>query len=308
MRKVIKFVFVLIIIMSFNNVYASTNVLERNESNNYGINKDYEITPERLEAIKKTKYVDANEKIYDYSDILTDEEESVLYGKIQYFIEKTNMDLVILTDNIPYTYDTVNDNYAADFYDYNDFGINSEHYDGVIFFRNTYEEDHYYGIYMTGNAMRYFTNERNDMTLDNIYYDMSDGNYLEGIEKFIDEFLGYYESGIPSSMESSTIDENGKLVYVKIYKPPFVLAIVVALITAIISISVMIKKNKMVYKAMEANEYLDKESLKYNLKDSRLISTNTVRHYNPPSSSSSGGSHSFSGSSGGGHSGGGRHG
>lgn len=310
MKKIFKIILILVLFISFNNVYASTKTYERNSGNNYGVKKDYQISETMLEHIKKTKYVNADEKIYDFSDILTDDEEKELYSKIQEFIEKTNMDLVILTDNVPYNYDEENEDYAVDFYDYNDFGMNNEKYDGVIFFRNTYPNDRYYGIYMTGNAQLYFTDDRNDSTLDSIYYYISGDSYLAGITMFIDDFTRYYETGIPEQYSNSYIDDNGNLIYVKKYHPPFIFAGVLSLIVTIITIAVMVSKNKMVYKAREANEYLDKNSIKYNRKDSHLVSSNTTRHYNPPSSSSSGGgsSHSFSGSSGSGHSGGGRHG
>ena len=311
MKKIFKIILTVILLISFNNIYASTKVLERNENNNYGINKKIEITESRLEHIKKTKYVNANEKIYDFSNILTDDEEKELYSKIQEFIEKTNMDMVILTDNVPYNYDEKNEEYAVDFYDYNDFGINSEKYDGVIFFRNTYPSDRNYGIYMTGNAQLYFTDYRNDNTLDKIYYYISGDSYLTGITMFINDFISYYEAGIPEEYNNSYVDDNGNLIYVKKYYPPFIFAGILSLIVTIITIVVMVSRNKMVYKAREANEYLDKNSIKYNRKDSHLVSSNTTRHYNPPSSSSSSGggsSHSFSGSSGIGHSGGGRHG
>ena len=311
MKKIFKIILTVILLISFNNIYASTKVLERNENNNYGINKKIEITESRLEHIKNTKYVNANEKIYDFSNILTDDEEKELYSKIQEFIEKTNMDMVILTDNVPYNYDEKNEEYAVDFYDYNDFGINSEKYDGVIFFRNTYPSDRNYGIYMTGNAQLYFTDYRNDNTLDKIYYYISGDSYLTGITMFINDFISYYEAGIPEEYNNSYVDDNGNLIYVKKYYPPFIFAGILSLIVTIITIVVMVSRNKMVYKAREANEYLDKNSIKYNRKDSHLVSSNTTRHYNPPSSSSSSGggsSHSFSGSSGIGHSGGGRHG
>lgn len=311
MKKIFKIILTVILLISFNNIYASTKVLERNENNNYGVNKKIEITESRLEHIKKTKYVNANEKIYDFSNILTDDEEKELYSKIQEFIEKTNMDMVILTDNVPYNYDEKNEEYAVDFYDYNDFGINSEKYDGVIFFRNTYPSDRNYGIYMTGNAQLYFTDYRNDNTLDKIYYYISGDSYLTGITMFINDFISYYEAGIPEEYNNSYVDDNGNLIYVKKYYPPFIFAGILSLIVTIITIVVMVSRNKMVYKAREANEYLDKNSIKYNRKDSHLVSSNTTRHYNPPSSSSSSGggsSHSFSGSSGIGHSGGGRHG
>lgn len=304
-----KILLIIVLFLSFNTVFASTKTFERNENNNYGVNKNIKIDSENLSYIMNTKLVDAKEKIYDFSNILTDQEEKELYNKIQYFIEKTNMDLVILTDNLSYVYDEENDYYATDFYDYNDFGISTEKYDGVIFFRNTIPGNRYYGIYMTGNAQLYFTYERNDKTLDDIYDYISNDRYLEGLSLFIDEFLEYYEKGIPEEYNKSYVDNNGNLIIVKKYNPPFILAGVISLIVSIITISIMISKNKMVYKAREANQYLKEDSIIYTRKEKHLASSSTTRHYNPPSSSSGGGgSHSFGGSSGIGHSGGGRHG
>ena len=304
-----KILLIIVLFLSFNTVFASTKTYERNENNNYGVNKNITIDSENLRYIMNTKLVDAKEKIYDFSNILTDQEEKELYNKIQYFIEKTNMDLVILTDNLSYVYDEENDYYATDFYDYNDFGISTEKYDGVIFFRNTIPGNRYYGIYMTGNAQLYFTYERNDKTLDDIYDYISNDRYLEGLSLFIDEFLEYYEKGIPEEYNKSYVDNNGNLIIVKKYNPPFILAGVISLIVSIITISIMISKNKMVYKAREANQYLKEDSIIYTRKEKHLASSSTTRHYNPPSSSSGGGgSHSFGGSSGIGHSGGGRHG
>ena len=304
-----KILLIIVLFLSFNTVFASTKTFERNENNNYGVNKNIKIDSENLSYIMNTKLVDAKEKIYDFSNILTDQEEKELYNKIQYFIEKTNMDLVILTDNLSYVYDEENDYYATDFYDYNDFGISTEKYDGVIFFRNTIPGNRYYGIYMTGNAQLYFTYERNDKTLDDIYDYISNDRYLEGLSLFIDEFLEYYEKGIPEEYNKSYVDNNGNLIIVKKYNPPFILAGVISVIVSIITISIMISKNKMVYKAREANQYLKEDSIIYTRKEKHLASSSTTRHYNPPSSSSGGGgSHSFGGSSGIGHSGGGRHG
>ena len=56
-----------------------------------------------------TKKVDASEKIYDFSDILTDEEEQLLKVKIDQFIQDNNMDMVIVTDSFSYSYDRKNE-------------------------------------------------------------------------------------------------------------------------------------------------------------------------------------------------------
>ena len=68
----------------------------------------------------------------------------------------------------------------------------------------------------------------------------------------------------------------------------------------------LVKKNKMVKKASNANDYLVKSSVEYLNKSDTMVSTITTHHR--ISSDSGGGSHSGFGSSGGGHISGGRHG
>ena len=76
---------------------------------------------------------------------------------------------------------------------------------------------------------------------------------------------------------------------------------------------IMVSKNKMIKKAIEARDYLDMASVRYRIRTDHLSHTHTesIRVYSSDGGGhSSGGSfHSSGGSSGGGHSsGGGRHG
>ena len=87
---------------------------------------------------------------------------------------------------------------------------------------------------------------------------------------------------------------------------------IIDIIITTVFISIKVKKNKMVYKATNADLYLDNKSFKLLEKKDTLVSTHTTS-WTESDSSSSGGGHSggFSGSghSGGGFSsGGGRHG
>ena len=85
--KKIYYILLTIILLLTLNVKASTNIKERTEANNYGVTKETDYQT-RLNSIMKTKYVDATEKIYDFSDILTDEEEQQLKVLIDNFYEK----------------------------------------------------------------------------------------------------------------------------------------------------------------------------------------------------------------------------
>lgn len=319
MKNINKILFTIILLLTCicrvfaSDILGSNSIgYERTQSNNYGVNKKWIINDSNKSQVLSTPYVDASQKIYDYSDILTSEEEQELKILIDNYISTTNMDMVLVTiDMQDYISDSVYDNYAANFYDYNDFGLNIEDYSGVLLLRDSNQSYPYYEVYTFGKAQLYYDFERSEEMLDAIYPSFVSKDYLVGYKKFVDMYTRYYNEGIPESNSNNDIDEDG-MVYVK-YEAPIMLAIIIAsVVTAIVGF-VLVNKNKMIKKATHAQEYLNRNSIKYFKDNKVLVSTNTTKHYNPPSSSSSGGGHSsgssIRGSSGGGHSrGGGRRG
>lgn len=308
MRKIK--ILILIIFLSINilSVNASTEELERTKDNNYGVSKHWNINSNNINNVKNTPYVDADEKVYDFADILTDKEEETVYSYIKEFINKTNMDMVFVSIDMPYSSDKKNEDFAADFYDYNDFGINFENYSGVLLLRNDYEADRYYNIYTFGDAQLYFSYSRLENILDNIYSDFVSKNYVMGIETFTEMCSSYFDSGVAYEYRNSYIDENGYIR--KHYKVPYFICFGVSGLVTLIVMLILVKNNKMVKKATQAKEYLRKDSINYTQSVDQFVNSTTT-HYTISSSSGGGGSYSgsHSGSSGGGHSsGGGRHG
>lgn len=305
--KKIKLFLVLFLVLFLNISSIKADVLNtkiRTEENNYGVNKKWKITSSNKDNILNTPYVDTKEKIYDFANILTEEEEQTIYTYSKDFMEKTGMELIYVTIDMAYYNDTENEEYAADFYDYNDFGLDLEHYDGILLLRNNYSYNRYYDMYTFGKAQLYFDQTRYDDVLDSIYYSLSNDNYLGGFKQFKEKCLDYYNSGIASKYKNAYIDENGFIKYN--YNVPYIFGIIISLVVSIVTLVVLIKKNKMIKKATNAREYIDKNSIKFSKKDDRFITSRTTS-YTVSSSSGSGGS--SRGSSGGGHSsGGGRHG
>ncbi|MBR3117493.1 MAG: TPM domain-containing protein [Bacilli bacterium] len=277
---------------------------ERTAENNYGVSKKWDMTQESIEYAKKTPYVDASKKIYDFSDILTDEEEQELYNRIMPLIKEYNMEIIILTYNYPYSKDSDNSYFVSDFYDFNDFGLDFEKYDGVVLFRNTYSLDPYYDMLSFGDAQLQYYDTRMSSILDALYNDIHAGRYLAGFNKWLDK-VEYYHS--QSGLDNYTVDDMGYLR--KKFSPHFGICAVIAGIITLIFVMVNVKKNKMVKTATQAAAYLNQETFKLLEKNDRLISSH-VTSYTESSSSSGGGGHSsFGGHSGGGFSsGGGRHG
>ena len=313
-RKILKLTLIIVTFISAyillpTTVNAEVTTYNREELKNYGVNKKWNINTNNKDNILKTYAVDSNQKIYDFSNVLTDEEEQKLTERMHKFTEKYKIDIVILTDNYQYTKDSQNTTFATDFYDYNDFGINYEKYDGVMLFRNTYEQNPYFDAYSFGNAQLYFYDTRLSNTLDYIYDDIHSEAYYSGFNKFIDKMEEYYNEG---KLTDYYVDESGFLQKQKTasyYLKMIGLSMIIALVITGIIIYTLIKKNKMVLKATKATVYMNKEKSKITNVQDNFITSNTTSYVISSDTSSGGGHSSSGGSSGGGFSsGGGRHG
>ena len=313
-RKILKLTLIIVTFISAyillpTTVNAEVTTYNREELKNYGVNKKWNINTNNKDNILKTYAVDSNQKIYDFSNVLTDEEEQKLTERMHKFTEKYKIDIVILTDNYQYTEDSQNTTFATDFYDYNDFGINYEKYDGVMLFRNTYEQNPYFDAYSFGNAQLYFYDTRLSNTLDYIYDDMHSETYYSGFNKFIDKMEEYYNEG---KLTDYYVDESGFLQKQKTasyYLKMIELSMIIALVITGIIIYTLIKKNRMVLKATKATVYMNKEKSKITNVQDNFITSNTTSYVISSDTSSGGGHSSSGGSSGGGFSsGGGRHG
>ena len=232
-------------------VNAEVTTQDRTTLENYGVNKKWKITEENKGKILNTPKVDASEKIYDFENVLTEEEKIELKKQIDEYMEKTGFELVIVIKNLPYYSDSENEDYAADFYDYNDFGLELNKYGGTLLLRNTYEQDPYYDFYMFGDAQLYYQgNGRNDQILDSIYDDLHNARYLSGFSYYIRQLGNYYDQGISSDLKNYYVDEMGYLH--KEYTIPYLFIALFTGIITFISMSIMVKKNKMIQKATGA--------------------------------------------------------
>ena len=333
MKRTLKILLLTIIFLNALVVNAAPTTYDRQTLENYGVKKDWTIDDSNKDNVLKTPAVDANEKLYDFSDVLTDEEEERIKTRIAEFIEKTNMDMVIVTEKIPYPDEIknycysesqadqkeqeVNEEYAADFYDYNDFGMKFKNNSGVLLLRNT-EIDPcfdamYYDMYTFGDTQLYFVPYRYDSILDGIYNNLHNDNYVEGFLDFINRTENYILSGKPSEMENYYVDEKGFLhKNPATYQIPWTTAIIISIGVTLIVMLILIKKNRMVMKATQAVEYLNKKSINITNRQDVFLHSHTSSYTVSHDSGGSGGGGGFSshsGSSGGGHSsGGGRHG
>lgn len=304
-RKIFScFIIFVFVLMSFQMLYASTNTFDRTEDD-LKIWNNINVTSTVKRAVLSTPKVDEKEKIYDFADLFTDEEEEILYSKVMDFVNDYKMDMVIVT---------IDDNnkvsardYADDFYDYNYFGINSTH-DGLLLLIDM--DNRKVWISTTGNAILVFDDRRINNILDYVQEDLISAKYNLAANDFVKHSSKYAKLGVANSNADMKIDANGN--YVKnrdiTFSRVFNIIKQVIIFPTIITIIILIIgyfSHRNVKKAVFAKAYLKNGSMKINIKQDNFVTTSTTRT-RIVSDTSSGGSSTHRGSSGTSHGGGGR--
>lgn len=245
-----------------------------------------------IKIIRKTsKYNRTNiqclteERVFDYADVLTDEEENKLRDLIKKDENKIGCDIVIVTTN---EYISSMMNYADDYYDENKFGYNKPCGDGVLLLDNWYSEEMW--VSTTGKVIkRYNTNLKMDRLLDEI---------CDGIKTSPYEGYKTYVECVTRDMQDSKRFDS----YVTT-RVAFWFALISAGIFLVVN---LINKGDEI--KPEKNTYAKGLGINMKEKEDSFLSTNTTKRKIQSSSSGShhsGGTHrSSSGTS---HGGGGRH-
>lgn len=312
MKKFLYTILICLSLLFIPNVYAISvdttyDYCERTQQNNFGVNKKWEMNVNRNNKAQQTPCVDTSQKIYDYAKIIDDDSEYKLKSMIDDYIKETKSDLVIITVDDYYYRDEEHEDFVADFYDYNDFGIDFDHYSGTVIIRNNSLSNRYYNIYTFGDAQLYYSGSRTERVLDAIYDDISNDRYLDGFSSMITMLKDYHKKGIPFNHRHDSLDEWGY--YKRGFYPPILIALIISIVVSVIYVSIQKGKHKTIKKETKADNYLDLSTINYKRRENNFVNSITTSvAVSSSSGGSSGGGHSR-GSSGGGHSsGGGRHG
>ena len=126
--------------------------------------------------------VDASIKIYDYAELLTEDQEKDLALKAKDILAKHNIDIAIVTANSTNGLSSME--YADDFYDYNSFGYGEES-SGLLMLINMEEREVW--ISTTGKAITIFSDGDIETLLDAAYEGLSQGNYYKAGNDFLFE-------------------------------------------------------------------------------------------------------------------------
>ena len=203
MKKSKLFIVILLSFFLFNiNCFASVDTFERSDSN-LRVPDDIVVDSSNIKDIKNTPSVSSSEKIYDYADLLTVKEEEKLYKKVSEFINKDDVDLIILTTNNLNNYDI--SDYTINFYKYNFFKKNA-----VIFtiYINNIEPE----IYMYNNGDKVasiFTNDVINEILEYVYQNIDNGKYYDALCDYVKIVDGFYDIDDSGSYK---VDDFGNLV------------------------------------------------------------------------------------------------
>ena len=292
MNKKIKIVLGLaisLVIIMFSNSYATSTYYSdeatyRNDSSTYNSNT---YTTNSQKAKANTPVVDATKKIYDYANLITKDEEEVLYNKVQEFINKYDMDMAIVTINSNPKSSSMA--YADDFYDYNNFGKGTNK-TGLLFLIDMQNRNMW--ISTTGDAINIYTDSRINTILDYTYDKISNEDYNGCAEQFIEKASYFANKGLTGGSKVVTV-------------PKMICnSLIFAGLVTIVFICIGLATHRKPKKKKEASNYITQP-----LKLSNKLDTFLDKHVSKvkiETSSSSGGSSTHIGSSGTSHGGGGR--
>lgn len=252
-------------------------------------------------CIYPIKALDTSIKLYDNADIYSDVEESSIKTKINDYIKKYDMDLVIVTTSINTYSDT--ETFEAKFYQDNNFGITSKK-NGTILAIDL--DNNKYEFISYGEMQRYLDDNRIDEIYDYVdqMYKENNKDYFVLATSFIDRLDHYVSLGIPNSNKNTYVSSNGVMHEKHVF--PYFMTIGISLVISLIVVLIFAYKTKMIRASTEANNYVDKSHINITNRRDIFITTNTTRVRKPDNNSGGTGSSRVGGTSIS-HSGGGSH-
>lgn len=215
--------------------------------------------------------------LYDYEDILTDEEEEELEDLLSEISEDQEFAVAIVTSEDFDGYYA--EDYADDFYGYNNLGYGDEN-DGILLAISDSEGEAH--ITTTGYGLTAFTDAGQDYIISQISNDLSDGEYYDAFTNFAqlcDDFVSQAKDGEP--YDSGNLPRGP---YSMVY---LLISIAIGIVIAFIVVSVMKGQLKTVVRKTNAHDYMRAGSLQINDSRDIFLYRNVIRKHKPKSNGSS---------------------
>lgn len=235
----------------------------------------------------------AEQKVFDYADLLTEGEEAELQQKAEEMVQNWGMDLAFLT-----TYDTEGlsvREYGAQFYLEQGLGVGPE-LDGIIFVVDMTSREGQ--IVTSGKAIDVFTDYYVEQIWGRMQTEFANGYYFWGMERLADD-MNYYNGEYRKYLEDpnyvSEYQEESEGSMLLIFLGA---AFLLSLIIAAVSVAVMKKSHRNVSPYSRGQAYLKQNGLYLSKDKSIFAGTNTtmapIPQDNDDDSSWGGGSSTFS--------------
>ena len=134
-------------------------------------------------------------RVVDNADLIPDREEAAMEQRLAALRTSLRRDIVVYTDVS--SYGLGRDVWAADFYDFNGYGIGDER-EGACLFICMETGNRGFWTCCTGPETRALFTEATANELDDVLYEyMVSGDYAEGISDWIGNFATLYQKGLP---------------------------------------------------------------------------------------------------------------
>lgn len=182
--------------------------------------------------------------VVDNLGYLSDGEISELQLRIDEIKSTYNLDTVIvITDN---TDGKSSMAYADDYYDYNDYGLDDE-YSGLLMLINMQDREdrevREIRISTTGRAIDIYTDNRISSMVDRVTSPLSNGNYFNACNKFLEDVINYANVGVPYNQYREERDPNlnyNNLTYLQkvsrmlTYWPVYIIPLIISIAATLI--------------------------------------------------------------------------
>lgn len=149
-----------------------------------------------------TASAEATDKLIDDADLYSASEEAVIEANLEEASKRTGWDFIIYTNyNNVESYDM--QDYCDEYYINHGYGKNTD--DRGIFLVIDMSSREMY-VTTKGDTMYYFSDSRVDNILDDVQFALMDAEYMEAAEYFVEDAVGYYNQGKPSSGSFSNVE------------------------------------------------------------------------------------------------------
>ena len=276
--------------------WAKYEIAKRSADNplvNKAFLKDY-LTSTQLSLALTTPYVDTAVKVYDAANLLSELEIGRLQNRIKTFVNSNNIDMVIVT--IDYNNRTAGngnnatENFAMDFYEYNDFGkgnLTKDGYDGVILTIDM--QNRTFSILDVGKPNAQGIARHNSSSyISAMTPDLKSKKYFSAINTFIEAYqtdVENYQFIEKYASYTQTQDQyQDQYQYVssgKTIKDMILESIGVGILVALAMLFFSRTSYKTIRKATVAGDYIKPDSFKLTVNQDIHISSHTDKTYSP---------------------------